>query len=71
MPTTLNVDDFIEDKSPARCETEPDLLVAPSGPSRKVGAGMPMCFGIQKGINVKKVTSNKLEGEDPILALLK
>ena len=44
MPTTFNVDELIDDKSPARCETEPDVL--PSAPSRKIGNGMPLCFGI-------------------------
>lgn len=66
MPTTFNVDELIEDKSPVRCETEPDAL--PSAPNRKIGSGMPMCFGIQSGMRVKHA---KLEADDPILALLK
>ena len=44
MPTSIDVADIVEDKSPARCETEPDAL--PSAPARKLISGMPNCFGV-------------------------
>jgi len=63
--------EFEEQGVPVRCETEPDIVAVPNNQIKRLAGGaMPMCFGVQGAVRVKRGVP-KNDAEDPILALLK